>query len=49
MRICSFTYALYPATGEQLLKWKYGIEPMPKKRETAPVPGKDQRKVGFKL
>jgi pyruvate carboxylase subunit B len=23
------TYALYPATGEQFLKWKYGIEPMP--------------------
>jgi len=22
-------YALYPATGEQYLKWKYGIEPMP--------------------
>jgi pyruvate/oxaloacetate carboxyltransferase len=22
-------YALYPATGEQFLKWKYGIEPMP--------------------
>jgi pyruvate/oxaloacetate carboxyltransferase len=23
------TYALYPSTGEQFLKWKYGIEPMP--------------------
>lgn len=23
------TYALYPATGEQFLKWKYGVEPMP--------------------
>jgi pyruvate/oxaloacetate carboxyltransferase len=23
------TYALYPASGEQFLKWKYGIEPMP--------------------
>jgi pyruvate carboxylase subunit B len=23
------TYALYPSTGEQYLKWKYGIEPMP--------------------
>ena len=23
------TYSLYPATGEQFLKWKYGIEPMP--------------------
>ncbi|MBN2437492.1 MAG: pyruvate carboxylase subunit B [Deltaproteobacteria bacterium] len=23
------TYVLYPATGEQFLKWKYGIEPMP--------------------
>jgi len=22
-------YALYPSTGEQFLKWKYGIEPMP--------------------
>ena len=22
-------YALYPTTGEQYLKWKYGIEPMP--------------------
>jgi len=22
-------YSLYPATGEQYLKWKYGIEPMP--------------------
>lgn len=22
-------YALYPSTGEQYLKWKYGIEPMP--------------------
>lgn len=23
------TYALYPSTGEQFLKWKYGIEPYP--------------------
>jgi pyruvate/oxaloacetate carboxyltransferase len=23
------TYALYPSTGEQFLKWKYGVEPMP--------------------
>jgi pyruvate carboxylase subunit B len=23
------TYALYPKTGEQYLKWKYGIEPIP--------------------
>lgn len=23
------TYALYPSTGEQFLKWKYGLEPMP--------------------
>jgi len=23
------TYALYPSTGEQFLKWKYGIEPVP--------------------
>ena len=23
------TYALYPTTGEQFLKWKYGVEPMP--------------------
>jgi pyruvate carboxylase subunit B len=22
-------YALYPATGEQFLKWKYGVEPIP--------------------
>jgi len=22
-------YALYPTTGEQFLKWKYGIEPRP--------------------
>jgi pyruvate/oxaloacetate carboxyltransferase len=22
-------YALYPSTGEQYLKWKYGVEPMP--------------------
>jgi pyruvate/oxaloacetate carboxyltransferase len=22
-------YALYPPTGEQYLKWKYGVEPMP--------------------
>jgi pyruvate carboxylase subunit B len=24
-------YALYPTTGMQFLKWKYGIEPMPDK------------------
>ena len=30
------TYALYPATGEQFLKWKYGIEPMPESVKPAP-------------
>ena len=24
-------YALYPTTGMQFLKWKYGLEPMPDK------------------
>ncbi len=36
-------YALYPSTGEQYLKWKYGIEPMPdsvKPEPTAEVKGK---------
>jgi pyruvate/oxaloacetate carboxyltransferase len=23
------TYVLYPTTGEEFLKWKYGLEPMP--------------------
>ncbi|MBW6487077.1 MAG: pyruvate carboxylase subunit B [Syntrophobacterales bacterium] len=31
------TYALYPATGEQFLKWKYGVEPMPDSVMPAPV------------
>ena len=30
------TYSLYPATGEQYLKWKYGIEPMPEGVKPAP-------------
>jgi len=29
------TYALYPATGEQFLKWKYGIEPVPESVKAA--------------
>ena len=36
-------YALYPSTGEQYLKWKYGIEPMPesvKPQAPAEVKGK---------
>jgi pyruvate carboxylase subunit B len=24
-------YALYPKTGVEFLKWKYGLEPMPEK------------------
>jgi pyruvate/oxaloacetate carboxyltransferase len=31
------TYALYPATGEQFLKWKYGVEPMPEGVKPAPA------------
>jgi pyruvate carboxylase subunit B len=31
-------YALYPATGEQFLKWKYGIEPMPDNVKPPQVP-----------
>ncbi|MBA4423900.1 MAG: pyruvate carboxylase, partial [Syntrophus sp. (in: bacteria)] len=30
-------YALYPSTGEQYLKWKYGIEPMPDSVKPQPV------------
>jgi pyruvate carboxylase subunit B len=33
------TYALYPSTGEQFLKWKYGVEPMPD-GEKPPASGK---------
>jgi pyruvate/oxaloacetate carboxyltransferase len=31
-------YALYPATGEQFLKWKYGIEPMPENMKPPQAP-----------
>ncbi len=31
-------YALYPATGEQFLKWKYGIEPMPENVKSPQAP-----------
>jgi len=31
------TYALYPTTGEQFLKWKYGIEPLPDSVKPAPA------------
>jgi pyruvate/oxaloacetate carboxyltransferase len=31
------TYALYPSTGEQFLKWKYGVEPMPDSVKPAPA------------
>ena len=37
------TYALYPATGEQFLKWKYGVEPMPDNvKPAAPEAGKEK-------
>lgn len=37
-------YALYPASGEQFLKWKYGIEPMPEsvKPPSASEPAKNR-------
>ena len=31
-------YSLYPATGEQFLKWKYGIEPMPENMKPPQAP-----------
>ena len=40
-------YALYPSTGEQYLKWKYGIEPMPDSVKAPAAPGRDQSEVGF--
>jgi pyruvate/oxaloacetate carboxyltransferase len=37
-------YALYPATGEQFLKWKYGIEPMPENMKPPQAPEETTRK-----
>ena len=31
------TYTLYPATGEQYLKWKYGVEPIPENVKPQPA------------
>ena len=31
------TYSLFPATGEQFLKWKYGVEPIPESVKPPPA------------
>jgi len=40
------TYALYPATGEQFLKWKYGVEPMPENVKPPKAPEEVKGKEG---
>ena len=40
------TYALYPSTGEQFLKWKYGVEPMPESVKPPKAPEEVKGKEG---
>jgi pyruvate carboxylase subunit B len=40
------TYALYPQTGEQFLKWKYGVEPMPDSVKPPKAPEEVKGKEG---
>ncbi len=40
------TYSLFPATGEQFLKWKYGVEPIPE--SVKPPPAAAEAEAGAK-
>lgn len=38
------TYSLFPATGEQFLKWKYGVEPIPESVKPPPAAAEAEAK-----